>query len=132
GEVRVIVEPERDNPVATRMNDGSCDPAGRFWAGSMGYGEEPGAGSLYRLDLDGSVQRILGGLTISNGLGWSPDATTMYVADSGTATVTRYPYDAGTGTLGAGEPFLRAEPDRDGTPDGLAVDVDGHLWVAFW
>src|SRR5262249_9053390 len=83
GEVRLLAEPELDNPVAVRMNDGACDPVGRFWAGSMGYGEEPGVGSLYRLDLDGSVHRMLDNLTISNGLGWSPDGTTMYVTDSG-------------------------------------------------
>lgn len=132
GQVRLIAEPERDNPIAVRMNDGSCDPVGRFWAGSMGYGEEPGVGSLYRLDLDGSVHRMLGGLTVSNGLGWSPDGTTMYVTDSGPATITRYSFDVGSGTIDAPRPFLRADPERDGTPDGLAVDAEGCVWVAFW
>jgi sugar lactone lactonase YvrE len=132
GEVRTIAEPEEDNPIAVRMNDGSCDPAGRFWAGSMGYGDEPGVGSLYRLDLDGSVHRVLEGLTISNGLGWSPDAATMYVTDSGTDTITRYSYDIGTGEIYDPRPFLRADRGRHGTPDGLAVDAEGGVWVAFW
>jgi len=132
GEVRVIAEPERDNPIAMRMNDGSCDPAGRFWAGSMGYGDEAGVGSLYRLDLDGSVHRVLDGITISNGLGWSPDGTAMYVTDSGADTITRYSFDVDTGEISDPRLFLRADRSRDGTPDGLTVDADGCVWVAFW
>ena len=69
------------------MNDGACDPQGRFWAGTMAYDEAPGAGSLYRLELDGRCTQVLTGLTISNGIGWSPEGTTMYLADSGTGDV---------------------------------------------
>ena len=66
------------------MNDGACDPQGRFWAGTMAYDESPGAGALYRLELDGSCTTVLTGLTIANGIGWSPDGSTMYLNDSGT------------------------------------------------
>ena len=65
------------------MNDGACDPQGRFWAGTVAYDETPGAASLYRLELDGSTTTMLTGLTISNGIGWSPDGGTMYLNDSG-------------------------------------------------
>src|SRR5215203_3951932 len=77
GTVTTLAEPEAGPGPRTRMNDGACDPAGRFWAGSTAYDETPGAGTLYRLDRDLVVTPVVGGLTISNGIGWSPDATTM-------------------------------------------------------
>ena len=67
---------------------------GRFWAGTMAYDESPGAGALYRLELDGSCTTVLTGLTISNGIGWSPDGATMYLADSGTGRVDAFDFDA--------------------------------------
>ena len=79
------------------MNDGACDPQGRFWAGTMAYDEAPGAGSLYRLELDGRCTQVLTGLTISNGIGWSPDGTTMYLADSGTGDIDAFDFDPVTG-----------------------------------
>jgi sugar lactone lactonase YvrE len=86
GTVTVLAEPEAAKGGRTRMNDGACDPQGRLWAGSMAYASSPGAGSLYRMDHDGTVTPVLTGVTISNGLGWSPDGTTMYSADSGAGT----------------------------------------------
>jgi sugar lactone lactonase YvrE len=59
------------------VNDGACDPQGRFWAGTMAHDESPGAGVLYRLELDGTCTTVLAGLTISNGIGWSPDGSAM-------------------------------------------------------
>src|SRR5919109_1118402 len=82
GAFTLLAQPEADSAVPVRMNDGCCDPAGRFWAGSMAWDKTPDAGSLFRVDLDGSVHRVLTGLTISNGLGWSPDERTMYVTDT--------------------------------------------------
>ena len=70
-------------PVGSRMNDGACDPQGRLWAGALAEDFRPGAGSLYRLERDGRVDVMLDGLTISNGLDWSPDGMVMYLADSG-------------------------------------------------
>jgi sugar lactone lactonase YvrE len=113
------------------MNDGACDPQGRFWAGSMAYDESKVAGSLYRMDLDGSVHRVLTGVGVSNGLGWSPDARTMYHADSGTYRITAYPFDPGDGSLGAGRTFVATEP-AEGACDGLAVDDEGGVWTALW
>jgi sugar lactone lactonase YvrE len=114
-------------PAGNRMNDGACDPRGRFWAGSMALDERPGAGSLYRLDPNGHVTTVLTGLTIANGLGWSPDGATMYHADSGPGTITAYDFDLDSGRLARPRVIVRS---RDGVPDGLTVDDEGLLWVA--
>ena len=82
-----------------RMNDGACDPQGRFWAGTMAYDESPGAGSLYRLELDGRCTTVLTGLTISNGIGWSPDGTTMYLNDSGIGCLDVFDFEGATGSI---------------------------------
>jgi sugar lactone lactonase YvrE len=123
---RVELEPE-----TVRMNDGKCDPRGRFFVGSKAHDNAAGAGSLWRLALDGVVTKVLDGLTISNGLGWSPDSTTMYVTDSAPGRVDAYDYDLATGELGRRRPFL-ALPPGEGSPDGLAVDATGDVWVALW
>jgi sugar lactone lactonase YvrE len=116
-----------------RFNDGSCDPAGRFWAGTVAAGRPPGGGALYRLDADGSVSRVLDGITESNGLGWSPDGRTFYYIDSGEPQprVRAFAYDAGTGGISRERDLVRFA-SGDGTPDGLAVDAGGGLWIAMW
>ncbi|MGW7726661.1 SMP-30/gluconolactonase/LRE family protein [Streptomyces canus] len=81
--------PEDRTPFPSRMNDGVADPAGRFWAGSMAYDGTPGAGSLYRTDPDGTVARVLDGLTIANGPAFTADGTTMYLADTAAGTILR-------------------------------------------
>lgn len=131
GTVTTLAAPEAANPVGTRMNDGACDPQGRFWAGSLAYDETPGAGSLYRLDHDGRVTVVLRGLTIPNGLGWSPDGQTMYVTDSAPGTVTAYRFEAETGEISEPRPLISLSAEA-GVPDGLSVDVDGNLWIAVW
>ena len=77
-----LARPEDDAPQPRRMNDAVCDPAGRFWAGSMAYDEAPGAGSLYRVDTDGTVTRVLADITITNGPAFTADGRRMYLADS--------------------------------------------------
>ena len=93
GTVRELAQPEagRDD---VRMNDGACDPQGRFWAGTMAHDESPGAGVLHRLELDGACTTVLRGLTISNGIGWSPDGSTMYLSDSGSRRIDAFDFDA--------------------------------------
>lgn len=129
GEVTWFDRPEQGGSVATRMNDGVCDPSGRFWAGSMGYEAEAGAGSLYRTDVDGTVSRVLDGLTIPNGPAFTAEGTTMYLVDSARGVISRYPVDLASGDLGTAERHVEV---TDATPDGMVVDAEGHLWVAMW
>jgi sugar lactone lactonase YvrE len=131
GTLRVLAEPEAGQRGVVRMNDAKCDPAGRLWAGSMAYDERAGAGSLFRIDLDGSVTRVLRGRQISNGIDWSPDGGTFYYSDSGHRIVYSASYDVDRGELGPLAPLIEP-PDDYGAPDGLTVDAEGMLWVAFW
>jgi len=115
----------------TRMNDGKCDRAGRFYAGTMAADETPGKGSFYRLDPDGSVTELLTGLGISNGLGWSPDDTLMYYTDSLDYRVDVLDYDLASGQMGERRPFVSLGSGEI-MPDGLTVDAEGGVWVAVW
>lgn len=128
GEVRLVRPVEADRPEH-RMNDARCDPQGRLWAGTMPYRAAPGAGALYRMDTDGTVTRVLDQVSLSNGMGWSPDGATMYHIDSRTRRVDAYDFDGMNGCLGARRTVVRVDP-TDGTPDGMAVDDEGCLWVA--
>jgi sugar lactone lactonase YvrE len=114
---------------SVRMNDGGCDPDGRFWCGSMAYDQRPEAAALYRLDPDGSVTRVLDGLTISNGLAWSPDGSLAYYADTATHRVDVFDYDSVAGLTGR-RPFVHL--GENGNPDGLTVDAEGGVWVALY
>jgi sugar lactone lactonase YvrE len=126
GAVEELAQPEAGR-TDVRMNDGACDPQGRFWA----YDESPGAGVLYRLELDGSCTTVLTGLTISNGIGWSPDGATMYLADSGTGLVEAFGFHGASGDLSQRRTLVRIQqPGAD--PDGLTVDQEGGIWVALW
>ncbi len=130
GSVRELAQPEAGH-VNVRMNDGACDRQGRFWAGTMAYDESPGAGTLYRLELDGSCSTVLTGLTISNGLGWSPDGQTMYLSDSGTGSVDAFDFDGVTGAISGRRTLVQI--DQPGmAPDGLTVDDQGDLWVGIY
>jgi sugar lactone lactonase YvrE len=114
-----------------RFNDGKCDPSGRFLAGTMAYDQSPGTGRLYRLDPDRSVKMVLGGVTISNGLAWTSDGTTMYYVDSPTHGIDAFDYDPANGTL-ANRRRVVSIPSAAGMPDGMAIDADGCLWVALY
>ncbi|RKN11561.1 SMP-30/gluconolactonase/LRE family protein [Streptomyces radicis] len=126
-----LARPEAGTPAPSRMNDGVADPGGRFWAGSMACDGTPGAGSLYRVDHDLTVTRVLEGITIANGPAFTPDGRLMYVADTAAGLVRRYPVDPDSGELGVPEPFLTVPADEGG-PDGMTVDREGALWVALW
>lgn len=116
---------------AVRMNDGGCDPQGRFYCGTMAYAETPGAGTLFRLDPDHSVHRVLTGVTISNGLQWHADGKHAYYVDTPTGRVDLYEFDPDTGHFGARTTFAALEPGA-GLPDGIALDEQGGVWVALW
>jgi sugar lactone lactonase YvrE len=114
-----------------RFNDGCVDAAGRLWVGSLTSDKTNPTATLYRLDPDGSLTAILGGLLTSNGAAFSPDGRTFYHADTPTHEVRAYDVDAARGTLGAGRLLHRFESGK-GRPDGAAVDAEGCYWTALW
>lgn len=116
---------------ATLMNDGKCDAAGRFWAGSKDLEGRRPLGSLFRLDPDFSMTRVLTGVTIANGLGWSPDHRTMYYIDSATYGVDAFDFELESGGITRRRQLVEL-PRAWGLPDGMTVDEEGFLWVAFW
>jgi sugar lactone lactonase YvrE len=116
-------------PPAVRFNDGATDPQGRVWIGSMDTGELSATGILYRLDPGGVLTPVLTGITVSNGLGWSPDGSRLYYVDSPTRQIDVLDFDQETGRVAGRRQFadLTSVP---GLPDGLTVDAEGGVWVA--
>ncbi len=131
GQLRELDAPEADRVTQVRMNDGVADPWGRFWIGSMSHNGEPGLGNLFRYAEATGTETMVRGLTVSNGLGWSPDRQTMYFVDSGPARVYSFDVDA-NGETSNRRAFIQLDPDSDGMPDGLCVDAEGSLWIAIW
>lgn len=127
-----LVNPDANKPN-NRSNDGKVDSAGRFWVGTMSLNPDVNdpQGSLYRYDPDGSVHRMETGLTISNGLGWSPDDKRMYLTDSPRRVIYVYDFDTAAGTIANRQVFIQTPPEN-GEPDGMTIDSEGFLWVAFW
>jgi sugar lactone lactonase YvrE len=123
------------NPIAgqgVRFNDGRVDAAGRFWVGTMALDPSHYAdsvGTLYRFDPDGRLYVMEEGLTISNGLDWSPDGRTLYLTDTMRRLIYAYEFDVHSGTLGRRRIFL-STAEKDGHPDGLVVDAGGDVWSA--
>lgn len=114
------------------MNDAKCDPAGRWWAGSTTLDFRAGQGAVHCWDPhDGEVRTVLDGLTLPNGLGWSPDQGTFYLADTVRRQVLAASYDRDSGALGPPQPLIHVETGA-GAPDGLCIDEDGCLWIAMW
>ena len=113
-----------------RMNDGGCDPKGRFYCGTMAYAETPGAGTLYRLDPDGSVHVTLRDVTISNGLQWNRVGDTVFYADTPTDRVDSFDFDPASGAFTGRRTFT--DISGGGHPDGMAIDEEDGLWVALW
>jgi len=125
-----LADPEAHLP-GNRYNDGKCDPAGRFLAGTMDNAEVEASGSLYSLAPDGTLKTLLSDLRISNGLAWSPDQHTFYHIDTPTRTVMAYDYDLATGDIDQPRPVVLVPPAL-GWPDGMTSDAEGKLWVALW
>ena len=125
-QLEFIADPEANKPES-RFNDGKVDRLGRFWAGTMTV--EGATSALYRLDAGGSVHRMESGITIANGLGWSPDDKTMYFTDTMIHTIYAYNFDLESGTIANRRVFVH-DPDAPGLPDGLCVDSEGCVWSA--
>src|SRR4051794_652936 len=123
GTLRRLAEIWSDQSV--RMNEGGCDPDGRFYCGSMAYDQHPGAASLYRLAPDGNVAVALDAVTVSNGLEWSPDGGVAYYNDTATYSIAVFDYDRDAGLTGR-----RVLAKLDHRPDGLTVDAEGGVWTA--
>lgn len=121
--------PVFDDP-ALRMNEGGCDPDGNLLVGTMAYAETPGAGTVYRLAVDHTVDVAIGFVTVSNGLAWTADGATAYYVDSLTYRIDRFDWNSTQG-LHNRRPFVSIAP-QDGAPDGLTVDAGGQVWVALF
>ena len=128
-EFQLVAPIEADTPQ-NRMNDAKCDSRGRLWAGTMAFAATPHAASLYRYDPDGTVNRALEGVTISNGLGWSADDRTMYYIDS-TEGIDTFEFEPESGRISGRRRLVTTEPNV-GLPDGMTVDATGNIWVAIW
>ena len=117
-------------PTTNRINDGKCDPAGRFLAGTLDMSEKDSNGVLYSFD-GKNTTRLLDGIRISNGLTWSPDHKTFYYIDTPTRKVKAFDYDVSTGQIANPRVVIHV-PEALGWPDGMTCDMDGNLWIAMW
>jgi sugar lactone lactonase YvrE len=132
GDKSNLGDPEAALRETNRFNDGKCDPAGRFWAGTISLIKDSGTANLYSLDTDGSVSLKLTDLTNSNGICWSADASTMYHIDTPTLSIRAFDYDLATGEISNGRIAVdTAAKGYASSPDGMTIDADGNLWVAF-
>lgn len=129
GQTRSLVAIEADQP-SHRLNDLKCDPRGRIWVGTMNSQGRPQA-SLYRFDPDGTLHPMATGLTISNGLGWSPDGTTFFHTDTPRRAIYAYAFDMDSGQISQRRVFVDLSA-HSLFPDGLTVDAEGCVWSAMW
>lgn len=130
GAKKLISNPE-EGIDGNRFNDGKCDPAGRFWAGTMSSTGKRHAGALYRLDADGSVHKMIDNVGTSNGIVWSPDYTKMYYIDTPTRKVMAWDYNNETGEISNPKTAIDI-PEEMGYPDGMTLDSEGNVWIALW
>jgi sugar lactone lactonase YvrE len=125
-----VAHPDSDRPH-NRFNDAKCDPRGRLWAGTMDDNEVEASGRLYCFDDLQSIRRFKDNVNLSNGLGWSPDARTMYFVETLRGVIWAYDYDLDAG-VPSNERVFAEVPSGDGYPDGICVDADGCVWLAHW
>ena len=114
-----------------RFNDGKCDPSGRFWVGSMHLQFTEGVASLYRMNRDKTVHKMLDGVTVSNGIAWTKDKKTMYYVDSYLRRIDAFDYDDADGAI-TNRRIVVTIPEGGGSPDGIALDEEGNIWAALW
>ncbi len=124
-----LADPERMIP-ANRFNDGKCDPAGRFWAGTMEFNGEANRGALYCLEIDQSVKKKIEPVTISNGIVWTADHKTMYYVDTALNSVRAYDYEIDSGDITNERVVI--ENEGEGHFDGMSIDAEGMLWIALF
>lgn len=130
GEPWLLARVEADDET-TRLNDVKSDRAGRLWGGTMALDARADAGAFYRIEPDGSVETVAAPVTISNGVDWSLDGSLMYYIDTATGRMDIFDFDLATGSATDRRPFIRFD-ESFGIPDGMTVDAEGGLWVAFY
>jgi D-xylonolactonase len=123
------VLPEIEGERSSRFNDVIADPVGRVFCGTMSC--DAGNGSLYRLDLDGSLHRVLTDVGCSNGMAFTLDRKGLYYTDSFACEVYLFDYDEGDGSLSNRRVFATFA-ESEGLPDGATLDAQGCLWSALW
>ncbi len=127
----LVAAVEADRPATNRLNDGKCDRAGRFWCASVNTDHRSPTAALWRLEAGHAPTLMEDGLTVGNGIAWSPDDRWMYLADTFTDTVWRYAFDLVSGSLAERRPFISTAHIR-GSVDGATVDADGCYWAALF
>jgi sugar lactone lactonase YvrE len=127
----LIAAVESDRPATNRLNDGKCDRTGRFWCASANTDHRTPSGALWRLQSGSAPMLMQDGLVVGNGIAWSPDDRSMYLADTFAATVWRYDFDKATGAIANRRPFISTAYIRGGI-DGATVDSDGCYWAALF
>jgi sugar lactone lactonase YvrE len=130
GKLTFISNPLPDT-ANLRFNDGKCDPAGRFWVGTITLDSRRKGAVLWRMDKDRSIHLVLDSVSISNGIVWTADRKTMYYNDTPTGTIQGFDYDNKTGEISNRRVVVRIARGG-GSPDGMTIDADGNLWVALW
>src|SRR6266853_2730632 len=130
GTVSLLAAIEHDTALM-QLNDGACDPAGRFYAGSIPRDASPGKGTLYRYQPPHGVRALVTGIGVSNGMAWDSAGTTFFFVDSLERRVDRFRYDPAAGTLADRRPAFDVSV-FEGIPDGIEIDADDCLWVTFW
>ncbi len=130
GEIEVIADVESSRP-GNRFNDGKCDRAGRFWAGSMDFNGQQASGALYSIDAEHRCAKHVDGFAITNGPTWSLDGRTLYFTNTATRRIFAFDFDPVAGTLSNQRLWLKLEGDQ-GSPDGMTTDAAGNIWIAHW
>lgn len=128
---KVLIHDPEEGRLGNRFNDGKCDPAGRFLAGTMSLNDEHAQGALYSLSTKGHVSLLVDKASISNGLAWSADHRMMYYIDTPTLEVVSFDYDVAQGTIRNKQLVARLD-ESEGYPDGMTIDAEGMLWIARW
>ena len=132
GTKELLADPEPEKRATNRFNDGKCDPAGRFWAGTISLIKKTGDATLYMLDTDRTLHLKVDNVTNSNGICWSLDATKLYYIDTPTKQIRVYDYDNDSGNIhNAAIAIDTAALGFKDSPDGMTIDANGNLWVAF-
>ena len=127
-----LADPEAEKRPDNRFNDGKCDPAGRFWAGTISLVKKTGDAKLYSFDSQNGLQVKVPEVTNSNGICWSADAKTMYYIDTPLQQIRAYDYDQASGEISNARVVVDTKAlGYDSSPDGMTIDADDKLWVAF-